>query len=168
MTGFPAQHLAGGWVVVHPSSVAVVCRALLAVEQQHRRDGIAASPEFTCLAATFAEASDAVRSSVAGRAEVPGLAGLRGSWASDRVVLVDPVSAEQASRIIGCTSRNVRGLCTRGAFETAQRGPGGWVIERSEVVDRARAVASASRGGAGSAVWPPVSRQARRGANSRW
>jgi hypothetical protein len=168
VTGFPAQHLAGGWVMVHPSAVAVVCRALLAVEQQHRRDGIAASPEFTHLTATFAEAAGQARASGPGRSEVPQQGGLAASAASVRMVLVDPVSAEQAARIIGCTSRNVRGLCASGAFESAQRGPGGWEIERAEVAERARSVTSPVRVGSGSARWPAVGQQARRGANSRW
>ncbi len=170
MTGLPAQHLAGGWVLVNPSAVPVVLRALLTVEQVQRRDGISASPEFTHLVATLAEAAGELRASTGGRSEVPRQRGMAASAASDRVVLFDPVSAEQAARIIGCTARNVRGLCTRGAFESAQRRPEGWVMERAEVVDRARARSTvlAAPGGSGSARWPATGQQARRGANSRW
>jgi hypothetical protein len=160
----PALLLPGGCVMVMPTAAGVVLRSLEKIAELQRRDGLPASSAFQALVAVFAEATAEVRSSEAGRSEVPQQRLVTASVASDRgSVLVDPVSAEQAAELLGCSSRNVRGLCSREVFETAQRTRAGWEIERAEVQGRARQRSpSVVLGSRGRAYWAGVDAQARR------
>lgn len=167
MSELPAKNLAGGWVLVAPSAAGVIARALAAAENQTRVNGYPPPPDFTCLMAVFAHAVAEQQTPAApGRSEVPRQREVAASAVSVRMVLADPVSAEQAAAQLGCTARNVRDLCARGSFETAQRSRAGWEIERAEVADRAKAqdsAASPARGGSRNAgYWARADQQARR------
>jgi hypothetical protein len=168
----PAQNLAGGFVLVHPAAAGVVSRALAAAEQLQRRDGYLPPADFALLVEVFAVATQEQRSSTAGRSEVPRQRPSAESAPSVRMVLADPVTAEQAAEILGCTSRNVRDLCSRGVFESAQRNRSGWEIERAEVAERLQGPNSAdspARGkGRGTGGWAAFDQQPRRGTNARW
>jgi len=159
----PALLLPDGYVLVAPQSAGVIQRSLEKVAELQRRDGLPASPAFQVLVAVFAQATAEARASEAGRSEVPQQRLVAASVASDRgsVVLVDPVSAEQAAELLGCSSRNVRDLCFREVFDSAQRTRAGWEIERAEVQERASQSPSAA-GRRPSAYWAGVDAQARR------
>lgn len=160
----PALLLPGGCVLVMPQSVGVVSRSLAKTRELQRRDGMPPSPAFQILADTFDEATEIVRRSATGTSEVPQQSRVTASPASDRgSVLADPMSAEQAAELLGCSARNVRALCSREVFETAQRTRAGWEIERTEVQERAREKPpSVVLGSRGRAYWAGADAQAQR------
>lgn len=143
MTGVPdglALPLPGGLLLLGGRGTRVVAAALALAERIAARDGIAPPADWVAVrAAVTAAASDS------GSAEVPAPPVV----AASRVVVMDPVSTVEAAEMLGCTARNVRDLCARGAFAASRLG-GRWVLEREEVTARGssspRAVTSTGKG----------------------
>lgn len=77
------------------------------------------------------EASNRTRTAASGRPAVPP------APVSSSSRLVDPIGASEAAVIMNRKARNVRDLCKRGSFESAQQTQGRWQIERAEVLARA-------------------------------
>jgi hypothetical protein len=121
-------------VVVRPGGAVLLLAAMTGAERYWAQHGAAPPAGWSELYDTLA----AVAGSGRGTAELPLRHGGGGSAPSPpSVVMVNPVGTSVAAEILGCGVRNVRALAGRGAFATAQRRPGGWVYERSEVLARA-------------------------------
>jgi hypothetical protein len=116
-----------GAVVLSPADAALCATALEVVTQLARRDGV--EPR-----ARVGELLDLLR---AATAQVASDAGVSASVTSERggagSVLLDPVPALEAAKMLGCTAHNVRDLCRRGGFASARRLGGSWLVERDEV-----------------------------------
>jgi hypothetical protein len=57
----------------------------------------------------------------------------------------DTVGTDEAAQLLGCKPRNVRSLCARGTFATAEQRGRQWAIDRAEVISRAVAARKAAR-----------------------
>lgn len=137
MTGVPdglALNLGSGQVLVGPAGVLYLARAMAAAERAAARDGVRPPPSFAALRSALdiaaAEARAAAFSGESG--EFPQVAGVRASAAS--VQLVDPIGANEVARLLRCSRQWARSLLRRGAFVSARRRSGAWVVDRDEVV----------------------------------
>lgn len=133
-----------GWAVLSP---AAVLRLLACVEFLRRgavRSGAGlpawVGPVAAGLEVAAAEAR-AAGSSVGGSAEVPPGQGQAG------LAAVDLVDSGEAARMLGCSTRNVTGLCTRGVFVSAVKRGRVWWISGAEVAARALAGSEGRRAG---------------------
>ncbi len=109
-----------------------------------RDRGLPAPPRFHRYWREWEEAAAEDVAAGCGSAEVPPPADPESLESSSSVGLglVDPIGVTEASMILRCRPRNVRDLCRRGVFESAQRRSVGWLIERLEVAQRATAQAT--------------------------
>jgi hypothetical protein len=121
-------------VVVRPGGAVLLLAAMTGAERYWAQHGAVPPAGWSELYGTLA----AVAGSGSGTAVLPLRHGGGGSAPSPTsVVMVDPVNTSEAAEMLGCTARNVRGLCRRGAFESAGHRGSGWVMERVEVLARA-------------------------------
>jgi excisionase family DNA binding protein len=49
---------------------------------------------------------------------------------------VEWITPQEAAEMLGCSDRNVRDLCARGALESAQRKGSRWLVDRAEISAR--------------------------------
>lgn len=138
MTAAPdplATPLPGGMVLLGPLGVLMLNRALVTAERTAARDGISAPREVATLRGVLAGVYEAARSSASGRSEVPPPGALAAS-AAPSTVRVDPIGTSEAASLLNCSTRNVRDLCRRGVFASAQCRSRRWEVERDEVLAR--------------------------------
>jgi len=129
--------LGSGVVLVGPVGVLRIAAALAAAEATGRRDGVRPPSVFVELRALFeGAAAEARRAAARGSAELPRTAAPSSSATSTAPVVVDPIGSAEAAELLGCTARNLRDLCCRGVFDTAQILAGRWVVSRREVEAR--------------------------------
>ncbi|MFY1656905.1 helix-turn-helix domain-containing protein [Micromonospora sp. WMMD1274] len=130
--------LGSGQFLAGPVGALYLARALAVAERVAARDGVRPPADFVALRAVVDVAAAEARAAATGSLEVP--ATPHGAQSevigSDPVVLVDPVDVREAAALLGCSTRNVRAHCRRGAFATARRRPGGWLLERADVLAR--------------------------------
>jgi len=125
-----AQGLGPGLVLLGPTGVEVVHRALAATIRVLRGDGIGPSPQLRELL----EVVEAARSAAGtpfhagrGTSEPPG-AGERAACGAQ-----DQLEVREAASMLGISQGYVRRLCRRGAVESAHRDAGRWLLDRVEV-----------------------------------
>lgn len=127
--------LSGGEVLLQPAGVRVVRAAMGALQRALGRDGIGLPPAAHDLAALLDDAAAtaaplSVRTAGCGSPAVPS----EGERALS--ALLDPITAEEAAKMLDRKPRNGRDLCARGAFPSARKVGGRWLLERADVLDR--------------------------------
>jgi hypothetical protein len=138
--GGVALNLGGGQVLLGPDGARRVMWALVAAERVMARDGIAPPAGHADLRAVVENAVREIGHSDTGTSELPSAAGLSQSIpSSPQMSWVDPIDTSTAAQILRCGPRNVRYLCDRGVFETAEIRGSRWLMERAEVAARAGA-----------------------------
>ncbi len=129
--------LAGGELLLHAEGVRVLRAGLDALQRSLARDGIGVPPSVVDVLQLLDGPADcralSVRTAGSGSPAVPPAAD------PARSALLDPVSVQEAAEMLRCQPRNVRDLCARGAFPSARRVDGRWLLERADVLDRRRA-----------------------------
>ncbi len=105
----------------------------VAVDQAWRRDGVRPPRSLDGARALLAAAAGLPAGEAAEnrRAEVPLRPDLAASGSTEWI------GTTEVARMLGCTGRNVRDLCERGALATARRRGGRWAVDRLEVAERA-------------------------------
>ncbi len=119
--------LSGGEVLLGAEGVRLVRTALVALQRSLARDGIGMPTASRLLLAVLDQSA---ATAGLGSAAVPLVADPAPS------VLLDPVSVREVAEMLHCQPRNVRDLCARGAFPSARRLDGRWLVERSDVLER--------------------------------
>jgi hypothetical protein len=119
--------LSGGELLLGPEGVRYARMAIAHAARAMHRDGLPLPTGALYLQALLEQASCRIAASDIGSAEVPSGVGLSLSQP------VDPVTATEAARMFGCTTRNVTLKCSGGRFASAVKVSGVWLIERAEV-----------------------------------
>ncbi len=126
--------LAGGEVLLHQAGVRVLRAALDALQRELRRDGIGLPPQVREVRALLEPVEDCrgARSATAapGRSAVPAEPDQAAS------ALLHPIGTEEVAQMLNCRPRNARDLCARGAFPSARRVEGRWLVDRADVEAR--------------------------------
>ncbi|MEV8510835.1 hypothetical protein [Dactylosporangium sp. NPDC051484] len=130
-----ATPLPGGLVLLGPAGTLMFWRALVTAETAARRDGIRAPADVAAVRRLLEVAARDARSAVSGSTEVPPPADLA-RFETTSGVRLDPIGTGEAASLLGCGQRNVRDLCRREVFASAQCRSGVWTIERDEVLAR--------------------------------
>lgn len=126
----PVGQALGDHVLLGPRGLRVVRASMQTLQAALRRDGIGMPADaLEVLAAVEAAVAHAGASAGCGSPAVP-FAVVGGESA-----LLDPVTTQEAARMLGTQARNVRDLCGRGSLPARKVG-GRWFIERADVLER--------------------------------
>jgi excisionase family DNA binding protein len=122
-----ALQLPGGTVLLGPRAVRVAAVLLRrGVEVTSRCDGITPPPWLTEVVRVVESAAAEVRTTERGSPAVPRIGG------PSVCVSTDDLDAAEVATLLGCQSRNVRDLATRGALPARKIG-GRWLFARGVV-----------------------------------
>lgn len=128
--------LPGGLTLLGPVGTLLLLRALRTAEHTARQDGIRANADVVRLRSILETAATDARTFLGETAKRSGPNNPPCS-AQRSSLLVDPIGAVEAARMLGYSPQYVRTLCRRRDFASAQRRSGrGWLIERDEVATR--------------------------------
>lgn len=119
-----------GAVLVTGADVLRVRSALGAVVRASRRTNGGVPADLALIYDQFARAAEVVETSASGSRHMPPEVELSQS-AHD-----EPIGADEAAGLLGCSRRNVRDLCVRGSIVTARKVGSHWFMDRAEIVGR--------------------------------
>ncbi len=122
--------LTGGEILLHRDGVRWVEMALRAALVSQRRNGLPSPPAAVALYRALHTATSRLQASASGSAELPPLT------VAGTLTVMDTIPTSVAARLLGCSARNVRDLCSRGVL-TGTRAGGRWHVDRVEVQARA-------------------------------